>query len=167
MTTIIAPTPWVGAEVEVLRTEHDWSAKLGVPAHITLLGPFVEQAAITSEIHVRLKRALTGLRRVPVVLERLELFEDVACLLPRDPKPIADIQQRLHQEWPHLERRSLQHVTVARGLNPGTFDQVRARVEPLLPLQGEIIEASLWVASDGSARPIAQRGLAPSPHSCQ
>jgi hypothetical protein len=41
MTTIVAPTPFVGQVIDSLRLAYDWSAGRGVPAHLTLLGPFL------------------------------------------------------------------------------------------------------------------------------
>jgi hypothetical protein len=151
MTTIIAPTPWVPGEVEALRAELDWAARLGVPAHITLLGPFIEPAAIDADVHRRLETVLRAHAPIMVSLDRLELIGDVACLLPGDTRAIAAVQSALHREWPELEPRSLQHVTVARELNRSGFEAVIERIEPMLPLSGRLDRASLIVGRNRRA----------------
>jgi hypothetical protein len=39
ITTLVVPVPEADGAVEGWRTKHDWSARAGVPSHITLLGP--------------------------------------------------------------------------------------------------------------------------------
>jgi hypothetical protein len=151
MTTIIAPTPFVGAEIEAIRGEHDWSAELGVPAHITLLGPFLDPDAITSRVLDRLESAVAEHRAIPITFERLELVGDVACLLPASGSRIAALQAALHATWPHLQARELQHVTVARSLSMEDFDRIARRVAPFLPTSGVVDEILLVASRDEHA----------------
>ena len=48
--------PLVGA----FRAEHDESARLGVPAHITVLFPFMDPASITEKIVLACTRVLSS-----------------------------------------------------------------------------------------------------------
>ena len=53
--TLIAPVPFAEAAVGLLRARHDWAARRGVPAHVTLLGPLVPSHARPRARHRRLR----------------------------------------------------------------------------------------------------------------
>jgi hypothetical protein len=149
MTTIISPTPFVGRRIEDIRARHDWSAQLGVPAHVTLLGPFLDPAEVDGQIVGRLREIVSGQRRFHATFDRLALLGDVACLLPADPSPFEHLHRTLHEHWPHLPRRSGHQVTVARDLNDAEFELLANSIEPLLPLVGSVREVML-LATDGN-----------------
>ena len=48
-TALIVVVPEAEPAVGALRLEHDWSAPLGVPAHVTILFPFAAGAEVEEE----------------------------------------------------------------------------------------------------------------------
>jgi hypothetical protein len=71
-TTVIALAPFAGDEVEQIRLAEDWSARLAVPAHITLLGPFLPAEEITAEALGRVRDIFAFQPPIPVVLAELQ-----------------------------------------------------------------------------------------------
>jgi 2'-5' RNA ligase len=152
MTTIIAPTPFVGRRIEEIRYERDWSASLGVPAHITLLGPFLHPDSVGPGIVARLAQILARYPPPVIRLEELRLVDDVACLIPTETEALAAISRELHEAWPQTASHGgLHHVTIARDVNKAVFETLQAELSSLLPLKGSITEAHL----------LERRGTAP------
>ena len=144
MTTVIAVASFVGPEVEKVRSTRDWSARLGVPAHITILGPFLPPEEITKNVLERMRTVFADVRPIPVVLGELRLLGTTACLMPQSVGPFV----RLSQELEALSQHRMQvageyHLTVARESNPNDLRRLRVSLEPLLPLRGKITEAIL------------------------
>jgi hypothetical protein len=64
-----------------IRKAHDWSAKLGVPAHLTVVGPFLPPRAISQDVLRRLGAIFSGQPPVSVSLDRMRRLGDAACLV--------------------------------------------------------------------------------------
>jgi hypothetical protein len=150
MSTILAPVPFAGEAVESIRREWDWSASLGVPAHITLLGPFLHPNEITSIVIERLEKLVSDCTAIAIELDRLALIGHTACLLPRDGRAVAELSAHLERAWPAVRGRDSQHVTLARGVETMSFERLANLVEPLLPLAGSINRVELLVRRDGA-----------------
>lgn len=154
-TTIVAPTPFVGGHVERIRQANDWSAQLGVPAHVTLLGPFLEPSALDETVVRRLEHVFGRHAAFATSFTRVVRVGNVACLLPDDPRPFEHLHEALRQQWPQFPRRSLHQITVARDIVGREFDRLAAELAPLLPLSGSIHQAVLFAADgEGPARPL-------------
>jgi hypothetical protein len=81
-----------------LRLQHDWSAARGVPAHVTILFPFVDGPNVD-------EGALADLfARFPVfdfTLDRVEQFDDGTVWLHPEPSlPFVDLTAAVAQRWP-------------------------------------------------------------------
>src|SRR4051812_28961248 len=97
-TALIVEVPEAEAQVGELRLEHDSSAALGVPAHITILFPFVDGESVDED-------ALTELfARFPAFdfeLDRVERFDAGNVWLPPDPSlRFAALPSGVWQRWP-------------------------------------------------------------------
>ncbi|MEO6407356.1 MAG: 2'-5' RNA ligase family protein, partial [Burkholderiaceae bacterium] len=69
---LIVRVPEVEALVGGLRERFDASARLGVPAHITLVYPFVEAERIDAALLVHIRTALEGAAAFDFALTRAE-----------------------------------------------------------------------------------------------
>lgn len=162
MTTVITVASFVGAEVAEIRSARDWSARLGVPAHITILGPFLPPDEITRTILERMRTVFANARPIPVVLGELRLLGTTACLMPQSVEPFV----RLSRELEAISQRRRQvagdyHLTVARESNTNDLERLRVRLEPLLPLRGKITKAVLLERdSEGLVRELERFPLA-------
>jgi 2'-5' RNA ligase superfamily len=144
MTTVIAVASFAGVEVAKIRSARDWSARVGVPAHITILGPFLPPEEITKNVLERMRTVFADARPIPVVLGEFHLLGTTACLMPQSVGPFV----RLSRELEAISQRRTQvagkyHLTVARESNTNDLERLRVHLEPLLPLRGRITEAIL------------------------
>ena len=81
-----------------IRLAHDWSAARGVPAHITILFPFLP----ADELDEAAPRELfTRFPAFDFALDRVERFEDGHVWLHPDPSwRFADLTAAVWQRWP-------------------------------------------------------------------
>jgi hypothetical protein len=97
-TALIVAVPEAEPAVAELRLEHDPMARLGVPAHITILYPFapadtVDEASIAS--------MLEPYAAFPFELASVEHFDDdVTFLAPRPTRPFDDLIAAAIARWP-------------------------------------------------------------------
>jgi hypothetical protein len=150
-TTVIAVAPFVGDEVEQIRLAEDWSARLGVPAHITLLGPFLPAGEVTAGALDRVRDVFTSQHPIPVVLAELHLLGTAACLIPDSVSPFSSLSRKLQAISLGPTFGATHHLTVARDCTEATLERLRGHLRPLLPLRGVISEAVL-LEHDGKRR---------------
>jgi hypothetical protein len=158
MLTLIAPVPWVAPQVERIRAVRDWSARLGVGAHITLLGG-LRSAPSTPQLATLLASRPTLHAR----LARLELLGDAACLLPDEPGPLRELSRLLAAALGVEAPVYTPHVTVARDCEKGDLRALRRELAATLPVEGPIERVLVIERRDGEeqARQLASLPLSP------
>jgi hypothetical protein len=147
MTTLVVPVPEAESAVEYWRERYDWSASLGVPAHITVLGPFLPPSRIGNDVLDRLTSLCSRLPRVRFRLAGVELLQGVTCLTPHPAEPFRVMTEVLEAEWPEAARGVtgvMHHLTVARDIS--VFEKVRAELAKIVPIDAEARELVLLEA---------------------
>lgn len=150
-TTVIAVAPFVGEEIERIRLAGDWSAHLGVPAHITLLGPFLPAEEVTTEVLGGMRDIFATHHPIPVVLTELTLLGTAACLVPDCVSPFVSLSRKLQVISQRPAVGATHHLTLARDCTEAAVERLRGRLGPLLPVRGAINEAAL-LEHDGQSR---------------
>jgi 2'-5' RNA ligase len=136
------------------RRRYDPSAALGVPAHVTVLVPFLTTARLDAAARAELAALLGEHRRFTVRFERCARFPDVLYLEPEPDQPFRELTEALVHRWPETPPYGgahadvIPHLTVATGLEPSALAAVTVDVEAALPLTAEIAAADLFV-NDG------------------
>jgi 2'-5' RNA ligase len=152
MTTLVVPVPEADSAVEHWRKRYDWAASLGVPAHITLLGPFLPPGRISQDVLDRLASLCSRLPRVRFRLASVELLQGVTCLTPHPADPFRLMSEVLEAEWPEAEQsagvRKVHHLTVARDIS--VFEEVRTELAQIVPIEAEARELVLLESRAGS-----------------
>lgn len=108
---------------EDLRRRYDATWALGVPAHITILVPFMDPALITPEV---LGRAQHALNRTPAFsfsfsLGKVGRFPETTYLAPEPPAPFIAMTLALVKAFPEFppyggeHQGVIPHLTVAHG----------------------------------------------------
>jgi hypothetical protein len=138
-TALIAPVPEAEDAVGAVRLEHDPSAALGAPAHITILVPFVplseldqdELAALVAS-HSSFDFDLASIRR---------FAEPVTYLAPVPAQPFVELTNAVWRRWPEYPPYEGAFAEVVPHLTVGLADlelelelPIRARVRELLLL---------------------------------
>ncbi len=92
--------PEAEAAVGAIRLGHDWSAARGVPAHVTILFPFMSPEAVDESA---LRRLFEKFSAFDFTLDRLERFEDGhVCLRPDPAQRFADLTAAVWRRWPEF-----------------------------------------------------------------
>ncbi|MEP6910807.1 MAG: 2'-5' RNA ligase family protein [Actinomycetota bacterium] len=160
-TALIVAVPEAEPLVGDWRAKHDWSAQHGVPAHITVLFPFVPTEKVDDELLLDLTALFASLPAFRYRLPRVARFPDVAWLVPEPAEPFTELTARVASTYPDyppyegIHDNVIAHLTVAEG-DVALQDEVEAALTPHLPIEAEahevtmIVEdaAGLWHAGD-------------------
>jgi 2'-5' RNA ligase len=122
------------------RAQYDWSAQHGVPAHITILYPFVPTEHVDDELVRQLRDLFGAEATISFELARVARFPEVAWLAPEPSEPfkaLIDLVAARFPDYPPYEGAHdevIPHLTVAEG---GTElqDRVEAAVSGQLPIR--------------------------------
>jgi hypothetical protein len=157
-THLILPVPPAEPIIGKWRERFDPRARLGVPPHITALGPFVDRRSLTRADLTTLTRIFAATSPMSFDLVRVARFPDVVYLVPEPGAPFVALTETLWRAWPGCppyagaHREIVPHLTVAVGTAP--FAQLAAAITPSLPVACQAREA--WLVSrhdDGRYRP--------------
>lgn len=112
--------PCVGA----LRERFDASVRLGVPAHITVLVPFMSPERITDAVLQRAQAALNAVPSFSFRLSKVARFPATTYLVPEPAGPFIALTQSLVRSFPEYPpfggefESIIPHLTVAHGSTP-------------------------------------------------
>jgi 2'-5' RNA ligase len=145
--------PEAEALVQSWRAAHDPSAAEGMPAHITVLYPFLPEPTITAVEVEELEAICREAPAVPITFRRLGRFPSVLWLDP-DSAACGQFIQRVQDHWngcppygdPH--REVIPHLTVADGVDADVMRRAEEAIQPRLPLRTAPAALSL-MAFDG------------------
>jgi 2'-5' RNA ligase len=105
--------------VGTLRAQFDPAALVGIPAHITVLFPFMPREHLTSAVLGKLRAVLSSLPSFEFALERVAKFPRSTYLAPEPAEPFAAMTAALVREFPDYPpyegrfSRVIPHLTVA------------------------------------------------------
>jgi 2'-5' RNA ligase len=153
---LILPVPEAEPFVDQLRAEHDPSAAVGVPAHITVNYPFVPGVGPGERRLAELSRLFAGSHPFSFHLTRVERFPEVVYLAPEPVEPLVALIERVAQQYPDSPPYGGQydtivpHLTVAQSDNPEELREVEQRLaeifQGVLPLS--TMAKAVWLMDD-------------------
>lgn len=120
-TAFAVNVPEAESTVSRLREQHDPSAALGVPAHITILYPFMAPAEISRDVLDRIRYALRHCRPFAFSVDQVARLPKVLYLAPDPPEPFAELTTALvagipgYLPYRGIHARIIPHLTVAQG----------------------------------------------------
>jgi hypothetical protein len=153
-TALIVKTPELEPLVHQWRQQFDYSAEFGVPAHITVLYPFLDRSLIDSQTLARLKTIFGAHPTFDLRFEGFGRFTDLLYLAPIPSDPLEALTQAVAKQWPEKPPYggkypdNSPHVTIANNQDPSIFGKIEADIIPKLPIQARISSIHL-IASDG------------------
>jgi hypothetical protein len=146
-TALIVPVPEAEQQVGELRLAHDSSAALGVPAHVTILFPFLDTAELDEAAVADL---LSGFPAFDFELDRVERFPDgTTWLRPVPSAPFADLTAAVWQRWPE---RPPYEGAFDEPIPHLTISETPIDVELQLPIAARAREVTLIEADEASGR---------------
>jgi 2'-5' RNA ligase len=137
---IIVPIPEVEPVVGPLRWQYDVGARLGIPAHITLLYPFRRALAAVDEIE-RLRDVCASIRAFPFSFIEVRRFPHTAYLYPDKSEIFAQITRTLGSIWPDCKPYNgafadvIPHLTVADRVDLEILSAVEDSLRHQLPIR--------------------------------
>jgi 2'-5' RNA ligase len=134
---LVLLVPELAPVIDDLRARHDPAARQGMPAHVTVLHPFMAPVKLNA---ARRRRLTDAIRRVPAMelsFSRIGRFPEVLWLAPEPAEPIVALVRSIVAAFPDYPPYGGQfdtiipHVTVAHGegLDLGALEPgLRARL---------------------------------------
>jgi 2'-5' RNA ligase len=152
-TALIVAVPEAEPLVGTWRAKHDWSAQHGVPAHITLLFPFVPTEKVDEQLIGDLRDLFGSQPTFAYRLPRVARFPDVAWLAPEPDEPFRRLTELIVSCYPdyppyegiHIE--AIPHLTVGEG-DTTLQDEIDAALTPHLPIHAEAQGVTLLLEDD-------------------
>jgi hypothetical protein len=153
------PGPHSGLIVEIPEAEPavawhrerlDGSARLGIPAHVTVLFPFMPPRAIGPAVLTGLEHLFAAASQFRFQFDRTAWFGDeVLWLAPRDPEPFRALTRAVVQAFPAFPPYegqfgdSTPHLTVGHGHPLADLRAAEASVQAHLPIDAQAIAVTL------------------------
>ena len=141
--------------VHAWRSTGDPSAARGVPAHVTLLTPFLPADRLDAGVLGELEWFFAGVDAFPLRFSAVGCFEDSGVVfLEPDGKELDELASALALRWPETppyggrHEHPHAHLTVVHTEDQDLRTRAGAAVEQRLPLTAVAAHAALWVCDD-------------------
>lgn len=157
--------------VEVPEAEtavHDWrlkydNARLGIPAHITLLFPFFPTERLDEQVKVDLRELFRTQPPISFSLTKVTVFPDETIWLAPEPsEPFRRLTELIVERYPEyppyegIHDEIIPHLTVTSG-DRSLRDEVEADLAPHLPIQVETSAITLLVEDTSERWSVLER----------
>jgi hypothetical protein len=126
--------------VDDLRRGGDWSRRAGIPAHITIAGPWPSLSILPLR---QLEAVARESLRTTFSLDRIDVLGNAVCLLPADQRPLQQWRRAILEVLGQADAADQPwrcHLTICRGSCAEQLAGLRERLSPSLPLECEIQE---------------------------
>lgn len=139
--------------LERLRARRDPGAASGIPAHVTILFPFLTTAELTPAVRRSLATIAGAVPPFEVRLGRTGRFLDTLWLAPVPAEPFVALTDAVvgafpgHPPYEGVHDEVIPHCTIALG-DAATLDRVERMVQRDLPF-GQTIRALEVIVEDG------------------
>jgi hypothetical protein len=147
---LIVEIPQAETVVGPYRERLDASAALGVPAHITVLYPFIPPGQLDAGVLTQLGQLFAAVPRFGFRLDRTSWFgQEVVWLAPSDPGPFQALTQHVVEAFPAYPpyrgdfAGSVPHLTIGDSPSAGDLRAAEESIAPLLPVIGEAAAITL------------------------
>ena len=136
-TALIVVAPEAEPAVGALRTRFDPSAALGVPAHVTLLHPFMAPASIDVAVRNRLQSIAAASMPFDYRLEAIRRFPETLYLAPEPAAPFVALTHALAAAFPAWlpyggrHPAVVPHLTVAQT-DPSLLDAIESELRAVM-----------------------------------
>jgi 2'-5' RNA ligase len=154
---LIVEVPEAETVVSEPRSRLDRNARLGIPAHFTVLFPFMPPAHIDDTVLHRLASIFAALPAFEHRLVRTNWFDkNVLWLEPEDDAPFRSLTESVHREFPDYPPFGGQfegvvpHLTIADRCPLNQMQSAEHLVERHLPINCIARGVSLMIQRDAS-----------------
>ena len=156
---LLVMAPEAEGLVKSFRDRFDWAAGQGVPAHLTLLYPFMAPADLDDGVLERVQRLLGRFAAFDYSLAEPRRFPDVLYLAPEPAAPFRALIAALVEEFPEyppyggVHAEVIPHLTVAdNGDLEAITAEFAAAAAGRLPIRAHAAEVALMDNRSGPWR---------------
>jgi len=148
---VVVPVPAVESAVSHWRQRFDHSAAQGMPAHITLLYPFLAERRLSDEVFAQLSVVCGQVGAFDVRFSQTGRFPGVLYLEPEPADRLRALTLAIAGQWPEVQpyegrfSEIVPHLTVALAEESAVLDEVEADLGPMLPLVATLDKAYVYV----------------------
>ncbi|MBT8215162.1 MAG: 2'-5' RNA ligase family protein [Acidimicrobiia bacterium] len=137
------------------RHRLDSGAAWGVPAHVTILYPFMPLDLVTPEVDRELEAMFAAFDRFAARLTAVEWFGSaVAYVRPEPPVRFRSLTEAVHDRWPlwppygGMHDAVVPHLTIGDDPDAAALTRAAEAVEAQLPLDFDVTEVALFSGTD-------------------
>jgi 2'-5' RNA ligase len=158
-TALIVAVPEAEPVVGEWRERYD-NALPGVPAHVTLLFPFVPQEQVDDALLAQLRGLFAAQPAFSFSLSRVERFPDVTWLAPEPAEPFRRLTELIRSRYPDyppyegIHDEVIPHLTVA---DAARHDEIDTALRPQLPVEAMAREVTLQVEDESGQWRIGEQ----------
>src|ERR1700754_3018941 len=143
-TTLVAKIPEAEPLVGRWRPRLDPFAADGVPAHVTILYPFLDHNRLDEVVLSRLGTLIAAHPAFNVEFSGCGRFPGVLYLAPSPSQPFKALTEAVAGQWPEARpyggrfAEIIPHLTVAHQQEPQLLDHVETELTTKLPLTAQV-----------------------------
>ena len=133
-----------------LRARWDWAANVGVPAHITIVFPFLPAHRLVPDVRRNLAALAAGQRPFDVQFARVGRFPTVVYLAPDPSAPFTRLTEAVVDRFPDYPpyggvfEEVIPHLTITEA-NDAPFDDIASEAEATLPFTHRVTQLEVLV----------------------
>jgi 2'-5' RNA ligase len=150
-TGLVIVIPEAEARVGAMRRKYDPQASLGVPAHVTILFPFVPPDLVDAEVRRRLRRLFRRCSPFACRLSVVARFPATAYIAPAVAAPFIELTEAVVAEFPQYPPYGGAHAGVIPHLTVADGD-ARAADDAELELRADFERNGPIISHCGSVR---------------
>ena len=161
---LLVTVPAAEPAVATYRARLDRSAADGVPAHITVLNPFLPPDLIDAATHAALARMFASVPSFRFTLDRTAWFPDLVLWLgPADPAPFSALIELVAAAFPACPpyggavAEVIPHLTIGDHAPRADLEAAERAVRPHLPINAEATEITLMAGPPPRSAPPGSR----------
>lgn len=155
---LIVPVPAADPFVGDCRDRFDPACGWGVPAHITVLYPFIPPDELDGDAVEELRRMFAKVESFDFALDEVGWFDDeVAWLRPTPGEPFVRLTELVTDHWPEYppyqgaHDELVPHLTLAQGETEEARDEAVESVRSQLPIPARAREVWLMTGTQEPA----------------
>ncbi|TXS22901.1 2'-5' RNA ligase family protein [Streptomyces sp. ms191] len=150
-TALIVRVPEAEPSVRGWRERLDPSARAGVPAHVTVLFPFLDESRMDALVHSALADVLGSHQAFDLRFERCGRLPEVLYLVPEPDTPLRRLTEAVAERWPEAPpyggrfAEIVPHLTIAQGQEDAVLEEIQAGLAGSLPFTSRVSSVELIV----------------------
>ena len=137
------------------RAQLDDAAAFGVPAHVTVLFPFMPRSEVNADVIGTLAAAISTVPRFHATFETTEWFgTNVLWLAPKPAAVFGALTAAVADAFPDYppyagrHEEVIPHLTVGHDVGVHELEEAEASVLRCLPIRASVTEVALWCGTD-------------------